>query len=320
MKRFDKLFNKILQESKTNALPPEILKIIPEIVDWVKGFCIDSLWEKDIVMLDVDKILKYNKYPNTESNRNYYLKINQKGFVPIIPFEIAKMNFTPDDWYGEDWWVKNYKKTYDFSNKSIKNDLLSLPFSVELCTWNGRGEAGGAKHAPSNKERFIRLNLYIGVSTSTEPDPRKRPGLYPIQRLEHIIIHELTHLFDPTNIKSSVNTLKDRRSNDKKLKNRLSKHLDSNNYHGRNFAEFDYKSYTTHTGYRSGNIPIEFYPNLNNILKEHTIEELKNFLRNPDKYPLKKRYSSFVKYTFQVPYAKRKLLDKIYHHVYNTVK
>jgi len=39
---FDQLVQQILGESKALALPPRVQKIVPEIVDWIKSFCIDN--------------------------------------------------------------------------------------------------------------------------------------------------------------------------------------------------------------------------------------------------------------------------------------
>lgn len=285
---FNQLVERVLAESKALALPPRVEKIVPEIIDWIKSLCIDSLLQRNQICIDIDKVVQDQRpdsdFSIDEREDFIYSLLNASATHPII---------------GADR-VWNIAEDTEDDNINLEDEI-----EVRLCTLH-------ANHAGDAEPLYNLINLYLPFGDSTDKSLFISPH-HDTVWLYNVVTHELMHLYDPTLQHSNrmyVDPKKTQRQEKKHLayiQKQQSAQQDSQNR--------DYQQYHTQPGYRSGKIPIEFYPNLRTILDEHSIGHLQRFLQNPRFNPLTYRYSEFVKHMFADPYLKRKFLEKIVQHV-----
>ena len=283
---FDQLVQQILRESKALALPPKVQKIVPEIVDWIKSFCIDSLLQKDIIVVDVDKIIEHER-----SGADFSIDDQEE-------YKHKLLNATPSDP------IMGTNKVWNVA-EDPESDNVNLEDEIEVCLCTVDATAGGSADIIDNM-----INIYLPFGTSTD---KSLDNHYDTAWLYHNVRHELMHLYDPTLHQSFTRDVNASRTPKEKKKH--SAFIQQQNSAHQEIANSNFQQYHTRPGYRSGKIPIEFYPNLRTILDEHSISQLQSFLKHPEFTPLAPRYSEFVKHVFADPYLKRKFLEKIAQHI-----
>lgn len=283
---FNQLVQQILGESKALALPPRVQKIVPEIVEWIKSFCIDNLLQKDIVVIDVDKVCEHERSGADFSEEDQW------------EYKDKLLNATTSDPR------MGTNKVWNVA-EDPEDDNVNLEDEIEVYLYTLSPNRGGDADILEN---VIRIYLPFGENTD-----KSLKSQFNKSWLDHVVRHELMHLYDPTlhqSYSKSLNTSKNQKDKKKHLA-----FVQKRNAAQRGFQNRDYQQYHTQPGYRSGKIPIEFYPNLRTILDEHSISQLQSFLKHPDFTPLASRYSEFVEHVFADPYLKRKFLEKIAQHV-----
>ena len=283
---FNQLVERVLAESKALALPPRVEKIVPNIIDWIKSLCVDSLLQRNQICIDIDKVVQdQSRFPDIEPDE-------------LEEFEYDLINATTD--YPHMGTLKTWHLEDDpeDDNQNIQDDIR-----VSLYTLHSH-KGGDAT------TQFNSINIYLPFGKSTN---KSLYSYHDTAWLYHMLRHELMHLYDPTLLRSNrmyVDTNKTQRQK-KKYEDYVQKQQSAQ----QDFQNRDYQQYHTRPGYRSGKIPIEFYPNLRTILDEHSISQLQSFLRKPDFNPLAYKYSKFVEHVFADSYLKRKFLEKIAQHV-----
>ena len=149
--------------------------------------------------------------------------------------------------------------------------------------------AAGIAHIPSG---VIELYLpYGGPNSNNE---------WSKHELKQIILHELMHIFDPTLQTDNAMHI---------LDYRIGAYRPGEKHRG----GFDNKNYLKYVGWRSGNIPIEFNPRMNEILRTSP-DILKKFLHRP-RPELLRSEKEFAAEMLGDPYLRRKMLEKIFNYL-----
>ena len=280
---FNQLVERVLAESKALALPPRVEKIIPEIIDWIKSLCVDSLLQNNQICIDIDKVVQdQSRFPDIEPDE-------------LEEFEYDLINATTDHPHMGTLKTWHLEEDPEDDNQNIQDDI-----TVNLYTPH-------AKRGGDATTAFNLINIYLPFGKSTN---KSLYSYHDTNWLYHILRHELMHLYDPTLLRSNRMYVDPNKTQRQKKKHLAFVQAQQNAQQHR-----DYQQYHTQPGYRSGKIPMEFYPNLRTILDEHSIRQLQSFLQNPHFNPLTYDYSVFVRHMFADPYLKRKFLEKIAQHV-----